>query len=143
MKQYIFPLRANSLFPIHFRRNSPETATLATHILQRALLYRGRARVAPAEGRAIMAECELWASTCRHALPRAPAARIEAPWRGLLQAARVVGAQGELWAQVVDATLGVASDEQFEEAMRELVGFAELSREDVTQIIRTRTDCER
>ncbi|GJE85916.1 RINT-1 family protein [Phanerochaete sordida] len=118
-------------------------AHLATHILQRALLYRGRGRVPPAEGRAITAECELWASTCRHALPRMPHARVEAPWRGLLQAARVVGATGAVWARVVDATLGTAGDEEWEAAMLELVGFAELTREEVGQIVRTRTDCER
>lgn len=117
-------------------------AHLGTHILQRAIMYRGRGRVSPAEGRAIRAECELWVETCRHALSRAPA-RVEAPWRSLLQAARVVGAEGELWEKVVDATFGTASDQDWEAAMVDLVGFAELTREEVGQVIRTRTDCER
>ena len=60
----------------------------------------------------------------------------------MLQAARVVGAQDSEWTRIVDATFGTASDREWEEVMTEVVGFAELSREEVTQIIRTRTDCE-
>lgn len=105
-------------------------------------MYRGRARITPLEGKTIRAESELWVQTCRHALSRAPA-RAEAPWRSLLQAARVVGAQDEEWKKVVDTTFGVASDVEWEKEMRELVGYAELSREEVSQVIRTRTDCER
>jgi RAD50-interacting protein 1 len=119
-------------------------AHLSTHILQRAIMYRGRGRVTPSEGRVLRAECELWAETSRHALARrTPAARVDAPWRPLLQAARVVGAQDGEWTRVVNATLGTASDAEWEAAMVEVVGFAELSRDEVGQIIRTRTDCER
>lgn len=115
---------------------------LATHILQRAIMYRGRARITPLEGKMILTEAELWVQTCRYALSRAPA-RAEAPWRSLLQAARVVGAQDGQWERIVDATFGTASDADWEQEMREVVGLAELSREEVSQIIRTRTDCER
>lgn len=117
-------------------------AHLALHISQRAVVYRGRARVTPYEGRRILAECELWVETCRQALVRGTA-RAEAPWRSLLQAGRIVGAQGEVWERVVDATFGTLSDSEWEEVMVEVAGWAELTREEVGQIIRTRTDCER
>ena len=105
-------------------------------------MYRGHGRIPPHEGRALRAEAELWVQTCRHAL--APnSARAEGPWRPLLQAARVVGAQDDVWTRLVDATLGMADDDTWEAQMRELVGVAELSREEVGQVIRTRTDCER
>ena len=110
--------------------------------MQRAITYRGRARISPQEGRTILAECELWVETCRIALSRGPG-RAEAPWRPLLQAARIVGAQGDAWTKVVDITLGPASDEEWETAMTELVGYAELGREEVSQILRSRTDCAR
>ncbi|KAF7792494.1 hypothetical protein EIP86_003535 [Pleurotus ostreatoroseus] len=115
---------------------------LAQHILQRAIMYRGRARISPAEGRALRAECELWAETSRVALARM-AGRSEAPWRPLLQAARVVGAQGEEWTRVVDATLGPTTDEEWERVMVDVVGFAELGREEVSQVILTRMDSGR
>lgn len=112
---------------------------LASHILQRAIMYRGRARISPQEGRTILAECELWVETCRLAL-HGPG-RVEAPWRSLLQAARIVGAQGDEWQKVVDVTLGTATDEEWEAVVLDLVGFAEIGREEMGQIIRTRTDC--
>ncbi|KAI0095281.1 TIP-1 family-domain-containing protein [Irpex rosettiformis] len=117
-------------------------SSLALHILQRMIMYRGRTRITPQEGRTILAECELWVETCRHALAKAPA-RAEAPWRSLLQGGRIIGAQGETWVKVVDATLGTSSDSEWETVMVELIGFAELTREDVSRIIRTRADCDR
>ena len=105
-------------------------------------MYRGRTRVTPQEGRTILAECELWVETCRHALAKS-AARAEAPWRSLLQAGRIIGAQGETWVKLVDATLGTNSDSEWEAVMVDVVGFAELTREDVSRVIRTRADCDR
>ena len=54
-----------------------------------------------------------------------------------------MGAQDEGWDKIVDATFGMASDGEWEKEMKVLVGFAELSREEVGQVIRTRIDCER
>lgn len=92
-----------------------------------------------------MAECELWAETCRLALSSTPSTartsqRAEVPWRGLLQAARIVGADGERWNRITEVTFGVGDDEKWESDMRELVGFAELSREEVGQVIRARIE---
>ncbi|KAI0344153.1 hypothetical protein BDW22DRAFT_1355453 [Trametopsis cervina] len=116
---------------------------LALHISQRAIMYRGRSRVTPDEGRALLAECELWVETCRHALARTPSARVEAPWRALLQAARIIGAQGEVWEKIVDVTFGMEGDQEWEAVMTDVVGLAELSREDASRVIQTRTDCYR
>lgn len=117
---------------------------LALHILQRAIMYRGRGRISPVEGKAIRAESELWAETSRHALlPSGAAPRAEGPWRMLLQAGRVVGAQGAEWERIVDATFGVADDQEWEQAMLDVVGLGEMSREDIGRVARTRTDCGR
>lgn len=70
-------------------------------------------------------------------------ARAEAPWRSLLQASRLVGAQGEEWTKIVNATVGVADDQEWEAVMTNVVGLSEMSREDVGRIVRTRTDCDR
>lgn len=115
---------------------------LATHILNRQILYRGRSRITPDQGKVIMAECELWAETCRLALAKSGAGRTEAPWRGLLEAGRIVGADGEAWTKIVDSTFGVLNDEEWEKVLIEMVGFSELGREDVGQVIRSRTDSE-
>ncbi|PSR80710.1 hypothetical protein PHLCEN_2v6626 [Hermanssonia centrifuga] len=112
---------------------------LATHILQRAIMYRGCARISPQEGKTIMTECELWVETCRHALSRS-SGRAEAPWRPLLQAGRIVGAQGDSWRRIVDATLGRTTDQDWETVMLDAVGLAELSREDVSQAVKARAD---
>ncbi|CAL1696309.1 unnamed protein product [Somion occarium] len=92
---------------------------LATHILHRQILYRGRSRITPQQG------------------------RTEASWRGLLEAGRIVGADGETWRKLVDSTFGTLGDEEWEKVLSELVGFSELSREDVGQVIQARVDSER
>ncbi|KAK7694298.1 hypothetical protein QCA50_001480 [Cerrena zonata] len=115
---------------------------LATHILHRQILYRGRSRITPDQGKVIMAESELWAETCRLALAKSGTGRTEAPWRGLLEASRIVGADGEAWRKIVDSTFGVLNDEEWEAVLTEMVGFSELGREDVGQVIRSRTDSE-
>ncbi|KAH9949502.1 RINT-1 family protein [Amylocystis lapponica] len=118
-------------------------ARLSAHILQRQIFYRGHGRISVDEGRAILAECELWVETCRIALARDERARVEGPWRQLLQASRLVGAEGALFRKAMDATLGITGDQEWEEVMLETVGLAHLSREEASQILRTRTDCER
>lgn len=115
---------------------------LATHILNRQILYRGRSRITPEQGKVILAECELWAETCRLALAKTASGRTEAPWRGLLEAGRIVGADGESWRKIVDSTFGVLGDDEWEKALTDVVGFSELGREDVGQVIRARTDSE-
>lgn len=77
------------------------------------------------------------------ALGRGERARIEGPWRRLLQASRLVGLEGQAWQTAVDVTLGVTGDAEWEDAMIQAVGFAELTREETEQILRVRTDCDR
>ncbi|KAI9068018.1 RINT-1 family protein [Trametes sanguinea] len=76
---------------------------LATHLLQRQILYRGRARASLSEGKAVLAEAELWVETARTAL-KEERTRVEAPWRAYLEAARLLGGEGEGWARVAGAT---------------------------------------
>lgn len=60
-----------------------------------------------------------------------------------MQAARIIGAQGEVWEKIVDVTFGMEGDQEWEAVMTDVVGLAELSREDASRVIQTRTDCYR
>ncbi|KAI0768609.1 TIP-1 family-domain-containing protein [Trametes elegans] len=115
---------------------------LATHLLQRQILYRGRARASVQEGKSVLAEAELWVETCRTAL-KEERARVEAPWRTYLQSARLLAGEGKEWVRVVDATFGTLADTEWEDVMLESVGLCELPREDVQQVLRRREDCDR
>lgn len=116
---------------------------LASHILQRQIFYRGRGRIDLQEGKAILAESELLVETCQIALSPADRNRAEAPWRQLLQASRLIALEGNQWQKVVDSTFGVTADQEWEDVMLDIVGTTELSREEVSQVLRTREDCER
>ena len=94
------------------------------------------------EAKAVLAEAELWVETCRVAL-KEERGRVEAPWRPFLQAARLLAAEGDAWAKVVDATFGVASDSEWEDMMLDFVELCEFPREEVQTILRRREDCER
>jgi hypothetical protein len=114
---------------------------LATHVLQRQILFRGRARLSARAGRALRAEAELWADTCARALGgAAPGARAQAPWRRLLTAARVLGAEDGVWRKLVLVTLGGHDDAAWRDAVADAIGVCELNREEVAQVIRTRID---
>ncbi|KZT74918.1 hypothetical protein DAEQUDRAFT_659434 [Daedalea quercina L-15889] len=132
-------LSAKTAAPLYRRIAS----RLANHILQRQIYYRGRGRIDLHEGKAILAESELFVETCQIALARSDRSRAEAPWRQLLQASRLIALEGSRWQQVIDSTFGVTADEDWEEIMLETVGAAELGRQEVEQILRTREDCER
>ncbi|KAI0823023.1 TIP-1 family-domain-containing protein [Trametes gibbosa] len=115
---------------------------LATHFLQRQVLYRGRTRCSVYEGKGILAEAELWVETARTAL-RGQRGRAEAPWRGYLQAARLLAGESAECARIIEATFGTLPDTEWVEVVLETVGVCELSREEVQQVLRKREDCER
>ncbi|KAJ6626859.1 TIP-1 family-domain-containing protein [Mycena sp. CBHHK59/15] len=118
------------------------TARLAEHILQRQILYRGH--ISGQEGKAICAECELWVETCHSGLGGALSGgrnRVEAPWLKLLQAARLVGLEGETWGMVVHVTFGTQSEEEWEDVMMDVTGLNEVSRDEVQRILKSRVDC--
>ncbi|KII93691.1 hypothetical protein PLICRDRAFT_101630 [Plicaturopsis crispa FD-325 SS-3] len=117
-------------------------ARLAEHILQRAIMYKGR--LAAEDGQSVHAEAELWVETCQGALGAGESrARVEAPWAVLLEAARLVGAQGQTWEKVVEATFGMRGDDEWEEVLADTVGVHEMSREEVGRVLRIREDCYR
>ncbi|KAJ6574637.1 TIP-1 family-domain-containing protein [Mycena capillaripes] len=116
-------------------------ARLAEHILQRQILYRGH--ISHLEGRAIHAECELWAETCQAGLGGALSGgrnRVEAPWLKLLQAGRLIGSEGESWEKVVRVTFGMQDQTEWEDIMLEITGTSELPREEVQRILKSRED---
>ncbi|KDQ54870.1 hypothetical protein JAAARDRAFT_160141 [Jaapia argillacea MUCL 33604] len=136
------------------------SARLSQHILQRAVMFRGREKVTRERGWAIQREGELWVDTCQLALSSPSGVggggasggaisrtRVEAPWRRLIQAGRIIGAEGERWKRVVEATVGsggrkMLGDGEWEEEMMDVLGYCELSREEVGQVLRMRVDFE-
>ncbi|KAF8506878.1 TIP-1 family-domain-containing protein, partial [Russula emetica] len=113
---------------------------LDTHILQRAILYRRPREVTDVERKALQREIELWVETCRLALPGA-GERVEVPWRRLIQAGRVLGADDEVWMEILKVSFDDVGLEEWETRMVELMDGVELSREEIRMIARTREDC--
>ncbi|KAI0274887.1 TIP-1 family-domain-containing protein [Gloeopeniophorella convolvens] len=116
---------------------------LSTHILQRAVLYRRPHEVDDAERRALHRESELWVETCRLALPDA-GERVEVPWRRLVQAGRILGADDAAWAQILQLAFDDRNESvggEWEPRIAGVLGGADLSREEVRMITRTRADC--
>ena len=112
---------------------------LCTHILQRSILYRRVREITIAERRVLQRESELWVETCRIALPDA-GERVEVPWRRLVQAGRILGAEDELWEQILRLSFDDL-DQEWGARITELIDGADLSREEVRMIARTRDDC--
>ncbi|KAL1737312.1 TIP-1 family-domain-containing protein [Schizophyllum commune] len=114
-------------------------SSIAEHVLQRAILYRGRLSLQ--EGRRCAAENGLWLETCLGALGGAlPRTRVEAPWLRLLQGGRLIAAEGPAWAEVVAATFGPTDDVQWREAVVHAVGLGEMDRDEVGRVLRRRED---
>jgi hypothetical protein len=109
-------------------------------------MHRGRGRVGAMEAREILNECELWLETCRLALSaqgKRPGRMAEGPWRRLVEAGRLVASQGAAWEKIRDSTFGMAGDEEWEKGILDIVGMSELTRDEVSVILLTRTDCDR
>lgn len=64
--------------------------------------------------------------------------RVEAPWAKLLQAGRLVGADREAWDTIVTATFGTVNETEWEQVMLDVTGVSEMSREDVSKLLRRR-----
>lgn len=64
--------------------------------------------------------------------------RVEAPWLNLLQAGRLTGAEGDAWERIVNMTFGMQGEEEWEEAMVDIVGPNNMGREEVGRILRSR-----
>jgi hypothetical protein len=113
---------------------------LDTHVLQRAILYRRPREVTDVERKALQREIELWVETCRLALPGGRE-HVEVPWRRLVQAGRILGADYEVWTEILEVSFDDVGLEEWETKMMTLMGGVELSREEVRMIARTREDC--
>lgn len=113
---------------------------LNTHILQRAILYRRPGEVTDVERKSLQRESELWVETCRLALPGA-GERVDVPWRRLVQAGRVLGADDGVWTRILKVSFDDVNMEEWENRISELIDGADLSREEIRMIARTREDC--
>lgn len=109
-------------------------------------MHRGRGRIGTREAKEILNECELWLETCRLALSaqgKRPGRIAEGPWRRLVEAGRLVASQGAAWEKIRDSTFGMAGDEEWEKGILDIVGMAELTRDEVGTILLTRADCDK
>ena len=116
--------------------------SVSSVILERMVLQRGVGMIGLKEGRAIATECEVWVETSRAALNgaggRGVARLVEAPWRRLVQAGRLLALQGMEWDRIRDFTFGTAGDDDWERGILEVMGFSELRRDEVQTVLRTR-----
>lgn len=105
-------------------------------------MYRGVQTVSLAEGRIIQSECELWVETCRQALGGGGggSGRVEAPWRRLLEAGRLIGAEGKRFEDIVEVAYSAMRQKDWEERMGELIDWTELGRDEVVLVVQTRKD---
>lgn len=111
-------------------------------ILEKMILQRGIGMIGLKEGKAVMTECEVWVETSRAALSggggRGVSRLVEAPWRRLVQAGRLLALQGPERDRIKDLTFGTTTDEDWERGILEVMGFSELRRDDAQVVLRTR-----
>ena len=84
--------------------------------------------------------------SCQVALSRTlgdSKARVETPWRRLLQAGRLLSAEGDVWTAILDATFGMQPDDEWEHTVYGYLGPLQFEREDVAKILQIREDCDR
>jgi len=65
---------------------------------------------------------------------------VEVSWRRLVQAGRILGADDELWERIFRVSFDDL-DQEWGPQITELIDGADLSREEVRMIARTRDDC--
>ena len=98
------------------------------------------------EGKRFYSEYQLWVESCQVALRGTlgdSKARVETPWRRLLQAGRLLSAEGAVWTAILDATFGMQSNDEWERTVYGHLSPLQLEREDVAKILQMREDCDR
>ncbi|EJD04214.1 uncharacterized protein FOMMEDRAFT_167449 [Fomitiporia mediterranea MF3/22] len=111
---------------------------IANHIFHRQVLYRGRSRLSPREGRLFLEEAELWVQACRTAMAPSGLRRVEGPWERLLEAGRLLSLEGEPFHQMVNA-VRLGDDKQYQQ-LAEVIGMTEMNADEVLPVLSVRED---
>lgn len=114
---------------------------LADFIFQHQIMHRDH--FSSSDARVLHSEAELWVETCFSAVEGALGGgrpRVQGPWNKTLQAARLIGLEGEARERALDATFGATDDDEWERVIFELVDICELERDEVERLLRRRSE---
>ncbi|GAB1517499.1 hypothetical protein RhiTH_000548 [Rhizoctonia solani] len=112
-------------------------SSIASHILYRSVLHFGRGHIVPSRGAVFAREVHLWIEASQMAMPNR---RVEAAWQRLIDSAKLVSIPEGPEFEAAKNAVWRASDEQCVE-FAELIGVKSLSRKDMQDALRARSDC--
>ncbi|KAF8744205.1 RINT-1 / TIP-1 family, partial [Rhizoctonia solani] len=112
-------------------------SSIASHILYRSVLHFGRGHIVPSRGAVFAREVHLWIEASQMAMPNR---RVEAAWQRLIDSAKLVSIPEGPEFEAAKNAVWRASDEQCTE-FAELIGVRSLSRKDMQDALRARSDC--
>ncbi|EJT98224.1 hypothetical protein DACRYDRAFT_71286 [Dacryopinax primogenitus] len=116
------------------------TSRLCSHILSRAVLHTGRGRYTPESGVMFTRESLAWVEVCQGAVgSRVP--RVGRTWERLVDAGVILGLDAAEFGAAMRLVWG-GSDKEFSEWKVKL-GVNAMSREEVMEVMRARSDCGR
>jgi hypothetical protein len=115
-----------------------QTAThISTHILQRAILSRGKGRLSMQDGKALLDESNFWIESCRLALS-STVRKPENPWKALLDSCKLLSLDKDMFRRAVNI-VNLGNDSQFDQLKADL-GLNEMNAENVLDVLRVRDD---
>jgi len=113
---------------------------ISSHILSRAVLHAGRGRYTPESGAIFTRECQAWVEACAGS-GGGKVGRVGRGWERLVEAGRLVGMEAPDFAQAMKMVWS-GSDKEFAQ-WKEARGLRVLSRDEVKDVMRARSDCGR
>ncbi|KZO97338.1 hypothetical protein CALVIDRAFT_513639 [Calocera viscosa TUFC12733] len=116
------------------------SSRLCSHILSRAVLHAGRGRYSPESGATFTRESQAWVEVCQGALA-GKVLRVGRGWERLVEAGKILGIDAVDFGAAMRIVWG-GSDKEFSE-WKDKLGLRVMSREQVMEVMRARSDCGR